>query len=106
MAVEPAKGRKSWWEVGGVGGPAKLWPDTPGDAEQGQNQLKPSRVPVKRRIGCNTGTHALGMRLPCLGMQAQTSHSTHMGRGGASAAHRCREGAGWAGGLWLQRQFS
>lgn len=87
MAVEPAKGRKSWWEVGGgwVGGPTKLWPDTPGDAEQqGQNQLKPSRAPVKRRMGCNISTHAPGMRLPHLGMQAQTSQSTHPGRGGAS----------------------
>lgn len=80
------------WEVGGLGGPTKLWPDTPGDAEQGQNQLKPSRAPVKRRMGCNIGTHAPGMRLPRLGMQAQTSQSTHLGRGGASVPAGARKG--------------
>ena len=69
-------------------------------------RLKPSRAPVKRRTGHNTGTHAPGKQLPRLGMQAQTSHGTHTGRGGTSATHRCREGAGEAGGLWLQRPFS
>ena len=88
------------------------WGDLPscGQTSQGTQtntvRLKPSRAPVKRRTGHNTGTHAPGKRLPRLGVQAQTSHGTHMGRGGTSAARRCRVGAGEAGGLWLQRPFS
>lgn len=82
---------------GWVGGPTKLWPDTRGMQNKVRIQLKPSRAPVKRRMGCNIGTHAPGMRLR-LGMRSSSVPKHPPGRW-RLGARRCKEGAGWAGGL-------